>query len=91
MYYSFIRTGVCSKIVLRRWEDIQLVFKFNDGEKVTIEDYGILNKTFDFEGDAIETWQNLKDNDRPISITARNGVNYKRKGRDLVSIEIVLD
>ena len=69
---------------------MKIVLKFTNGDSVTIKNFNDLNRKGMSE-DIFKTLKEIKDNDKPIVITGENGEVYENTGKELLSLEIVLD
>ncbi|OQR54809.1 hypothetical protein [Bacillus sp. CDB3] len=72
---------------------MKLALKFNDGVKVTVENFSDLTRSIDLEPgkDVYDMWQLMKDEDKDIRISGENGETFHRTGKDLVAVELILN
>lgn len=70
---------------------MKVTFKFTDGVKATVENFSDLPRVRTGE-DMFDVFQAIKDNDKPISLSDEaSGESLNRTGKELVSVEIILD
>ncbi|RLL45408.1 hypothetical protein D8M04_11180 [Oceanobacillus piezotolerans] len=70
---------------------MRVKFKFTDGLQATVENFSDLPRERS-EDDLFDVFQAIKDNNSPIIINDdRSGKTLNRNGKELVSVELLLD
>lgn len=69
---------------------MKFVFKFTDGVKAIVDNFEELPRNRN-GADILDSFQSVKDNDKPINLSGENGTAISRTGKDLASIEIIFD